>query len=164
MKKLMNKDDCYFVYDESNDIIFQSAIKQDVCEFLNRELICLDFEKPSCMQILQDLHQIPGKVFKGYWRMYFRDGNWNGRWFGSENGKLSDLEIYGLNNISQYISERWPNGCSFDMQDDVINNFDDCKIGEYRYYVKPMASNNYILMLDLRYKNEDYPVRIYVYE
>lgn len=163
MKKLELKNDCYFVYDESGDIIFQSALRKDLNNFLKNECMCLDFEN-ACLNKDDDLHNMPGKTFKGYWRMYFRNGFWDGRWFDADNGNMTDFQIAALNNIIKYIRERWPKGCSYTMQGDIEQNFIDCKLGDYRYFVKPMGLDNFIIMLDVEYGNEDYPVRIYVYE
>ena len=118
MKKLELENDCYFIYDESGDIIFQSALKKDLNNFLKNECICLDFEN-ACLRKDDNLHNMPGKTFKGYWRMYFRNGLWDGRWFNAGNGNMTDFQIAGLNNIIQYIGERWPKGCSYTMQGDI---------------------------------------------
>ena len=108
----------------------------------------------------EDLRNIEGKEFVGYWRMYFR-GGWAGRWM-LEGNKPDDIDCIGVDQIIDYICERFPKGCNWEMKDFMSKNF-SARGGKERYLVKPFLSEHYKVMIDTKYGNEDYPVRVYCY-
>lgn len=120
---------------------------------------------------LDDLHNVEGKEFVGYWRMYFNHG-YGGRWFNcngdtSINGRcakeLKDDEIEKLNEIINYITDRWKGGCDYFMIEDLVKKFEAVENNENRYILEYEGSDNHIIVIDTTYRNHDYPIRIYVY-
>ena len=67
----------------------------------------------------------------------------------------------GIDNIIRYLQEKYPHGCSFDMED-TMGKYPKWG-GSKRYLIKPKYSEFYRIMVDTTYGNEDYPVRIYLY-
>lgn len=60
---------------------------------------------------------------------------------------------YNLWNIS--------GGCNYSMRE-FLSQYPNCS--NDRYLLKPLMSEHYKIMIDTKYGNEDYPVRIYVYD
>lgn len=69
---------------------------------------------------------------------------------------------HGVDEIVDWLGERFPNGCNWEMED-YLKKFPNCGC-EHRYLLKPLMSEHYKVMFDTTYGNGDYPVRIYVYE
>lgn len=165
MDKLIQTQFCNIIYGEfkgnPNEELFRCAREDETClkNYINRERRVVGFEN----DYVEDLHNVPGKKLIGYWRMYFR-GGWNGRWM-LENGTPSEVDCIGVNNIIDWICENFKSGCSFYMQEYFEKNFKRWG-GETdtRYLIKPQFSEHYKIMVDTKYGNGDYPVRIYVYE
>ena len=101
--------------------------------------------------------------YLGYYRLYF-SGRWYGRWFDHEDQikKLDEIVCHGVDEIVDWLGERFPKGCNWEMED-YLKKFPNCGC-EHRYLLKPLMSEHYKVMFDTTYGNGDYPVRIYVYE
>lgn len=129
----------------------------------NRALVCpmesgVPFEND---EYTEDLRDVEGKTLIGYYRMYY-SGGWAGRWF-LENGKPSQLDCYGVQQIIDYIARTFTKGCDYYMCDWVDAHCAHWG-GEHRYLIRPFLSEYYKVMIDTTYGNGDYPVRIYVYK
>lgn len=157
-----------FVYDENNEMIFQCARELediDLVRFVNeyRMLVnTMETKLPFVDDDTKDLRNVEGKELIGYWRMYWRNGYWNGRWM-LEDGKPSEIDCIGVNKIIDWFCKNYPKGCNWIMKDDFQKNFKVWGSGE-RYLIKPFKSNIYKVMVDTTYGNGDYPVRVYVYK
>ena len=109
----------------------------------------------------EDLRKVSGKMMIGYWRMYFRDG-WAGRWMLEGDDKPTEVDCFGVNRIIDWLVQEFPDGCDYCMKSYFATNFN--KWGdEERYLITPSHQDHYKVMIDTKYGNGDYPVRIYVY-
>lgn len=107
-----------------------------------------------------DLRKVNNRELIGYYRMYFRDHSWYGRWM-LENGEPDRRDCYGVQQIIDWIVKEFPNGCSYKMKEYFHEHHR--QVSSNRYLVKPIYSDFYKVMIDTTYGNGDYPVRIYVY-
>lgn len=142
------------------EIIFQSGIRADLERFLKENLLCLDLE--NNLEVT-NLKERPNKKLIGYLRMYWRDGWWGCRWFSESEEKITELETYGLENVSRHIMSKWKNGCNFFMAEDVNKKYKQWGADGNRFLVQPIGNDNYLVMIDTTFGNHDYPIRIYVY-
>lgn len=135
---------------------------KDLNAFIDDNRYFLGFEPD---EETNDLRNVPDKEFIGYYRMYFR-GGWCGRWFPAKDDntdlQLSERDKIGISNIVKYISREYPKGCDWIMQEDTKEKYPTWGENE-RYLLKPVRSERYKILVDTRYGNGDYPIRIYVY-
>lgn len=142
-------------------IIFQCAKEledTDLRNYVNKERIFLDITPDLD---ITDLHNVPGKRFLGYYRMYFSNGMWYGRWLDVADG-VEEIDVIGIEQITEWIRKSFTGGCDYYMED-YLSNFPIWGT-ENRYLLKPLYSDVFKIMVDTTYGNGDYPVRIYVYE
>lgn len=163
---LTNGGGCYILRADSerfgkNEIIFQSPLESDLERFLKENRLVVDFADCGWDGTYDDLRAVKKKELLGYWRMYFR-GGWDGRWFPESDKDMTKFEIKGLDNIINYIANRWKKGCDYFMEDEVKSLYTEWG-GDSRYLVCPKGNDNYLVMIDTKYGNGDYPCRIYVY-
>lgn len=129
----------------------------DLRRYVNENRCLLGWEADETT----DLHKHQG--YLGYYRLYFRDNNWYGRWIEVvENDKLDRVSCHGVDEIIDWLREKFPKGCNWDMRA-WLEKYPTWG-SENRYLLKPLLSEHYKVMFDTTYWNEDYPVRIYVYE
>ncbi len=173
MDKLIQTKECSIVYGsfrgEDNQELFRCPRKLDNTDLRNyinktRSLVC-PFESvhPFVDDETEDLRNVEGKTLIGYWRMYFRNGFWDGRWMFEGNDRPSETDCAGLNFILDWIFKNFNKGCDYSMKAFCENNFQKWG-GDNRYLVRPFMSEYYKIMLDTTYGNGDYPVRIYTYK
>ena len=170
MDKLIQTEVCSIIYgkfrDEENEELFRCPRQNDdtdIARYINeyRSLVCpMDSDVPFVDDDTEDLRNVEGKTMIGYWRMYFRDGYWQGRWM-LEEGKPETIDCIGVDNILNWIYENFKKGCDYYMEDFFHKHFKEW--GRQRYLIKPFMSEHYKVMVDTKYGNGDYPVRIYVY-
>lgn len=55
----------------------------------------------------ENLHEREGKIFVGYYRLYFRSGWW-GRWFLEEGMKPTDRECEPIDRIVDMLKKKLP--------------------------------------------------------
>lgn len=127
----------------------------DLREYVNKNRIVLGWE-PDVGTV--SLHEHENYI--GYFRMYFRDGSWYGRWM--DYLHIDNIADYGVGKIIAWLKETFPNGCDYTMKK-YLENYPTWK-GENRYLLKPIMSDKYKVMFDTTYGNHDYPVRIYAYK
>ena len=128
---------------------------KDLHRYVNEHRDVLGFEDDDT----QDLREVEGRELIGYFRMYFRDG-WAGSWF-LENGQPDKIDCAGVQRIINWVCDTFQKGCDYKMADYFASNF---KVhGDRRYVVRPIYSDYYKVMVDTKYGNGDYPVRIYAY-
>lgn len=130
----------------------------DLRRYINENRCLLGWEVDN---ETEDLHEASG--YLGYYRLYFRDNNWYGRWMEiKDKEKLDRIACHGVDEIISWLREEFPRGCSWDMKE-WLEKYPTWG-SENRYLLKPFMSNHYKVMFDTKYGNGDYPVRIYVYE
>ncbi len=129
----------------------------DIPRFVNSTRSLIGFADDDT----KDTRKVPGKTMIGYFRMYFRDGNWYGRWFIESKTEPDKLDCLGVQKIVDHFTETFKKGCDASMKTYFEQNY--TMRAENRYFVKPLYSDIYKVMIDTTYGNEDYPVRIYVY-
>ena len=102
--------------------------------------------------------------YKCYVRYYFRYG-WYGRYLDDEN---LDKEFFDrvspiVNKIAEHIANRWENGCNYLMEDELKEIAYRCLNGRY---LMEYSEDNFFFMIEFytEFGNDDYPVRIYIYE
>lgn len=165
MKELIQTQKCSIVYGEfqgkENQELFRCPRELDSVDlknYINRERCMLGFESESDTSDLKASNN-----YLGYYRLYF-SGRWYGRWFDHEDQikKLDEIVCHGVDEIVDWLGERFPKGCNWEMED-YLKKFPNCGC-EHRYLLKPLMSEHYKVMFDTTYGNGDYPVRIYVYE
>lgn len=164
MDKLIQTDKFSIIYGEfkgePNQELFRCPRElddKDLGRYINEHGALVGFES-DCTE---DLRDVPGKELIGYYRMYYRNSRWYGRWM-PENGKLDNLDIAGVQKIINWIADTFTGGCDYYMKDYFANSFQTWG-GNHRYLIRPIKSVYYKVMIDTTYGNEDYPVRIYVY-
>lgn len=128
----------------------------------NRTLVCpMESDIPFENDVeTTDLRNVEGKTLICYYRMYYSDG-WAGRWM-LENGGPSRLDCFGVQQIIDWICNKFPNGCDYYMKDWCADRCVQWGVN-HRYLIRPFLSDFYKIMIDTTYGNGDYPVRIYVY-
>lgn len=146
--------------DEENQELFRCPRKLDnvdLKQYINSNRYLLGFETDR----IKDLHEVAG--YLGYYRLYFRDGTWHGRWMEIKDAdRLDSLVCYGVDQIIDFLKENFRGGCDYCMKY-WLSHYPTYG-EENRYLLKPLLSDHYKVMFDTRYGNEDYPCRIYVYE
>ena len=162
MNRLIQTETCSIVYGtfhgEPNQELFRCPRElddTDLRQYVNENRCLLGFEPDTGTEDLR-----APENFLGYYRMYFRNG-WYGRWM-YESDKLDQIACHGVNEIIKWLQETFPNGCNHKMKE-FLSGYPvwDSK---HRYLLKPILSNHYKILFDITYGNNDYPVRIYVYE
>lgn len=128
----------------------------DLPDYVNEHRCMLGFEADEKTTDLR-----ASDKYCGYFRMYFCDNRWFGRWM-EINDKIDAFSRHGVFEIMEWIREIFPKGCEWSMIE-YLKQFPEwgCK---NRYLLRPLYSDHYLVMVDTTYWNEDYPVRIYVYE
>ncbi len=138
----------------------------DLKEYINRNRALVapneDRKIPYIDDDTEDLRNVEGKEMIAYWRMYFRDGCWAGRWM-VEHKAPDNVERAGAHVIEKWFWENFPKGCNWKMENFFIQNEFKPRGDGKRYLIKPYLSEYYKVMVDTTYGNGDYPVRIYVY-
>lgn len=148
---------------------------KDLRRFMNsnRLLICPmreggNADNPFVDDESKDLRAVEGLDMIGYWRMYFDGSRWQGRWllegeFSKEGIKEKPdwYDCEGVNRIIDWIYNKFEKGNDFYMKEYCGEHFTE--ISENRYLIRPYLSENYKIMIDTKYGNNDYPVRIYTY-
>lgn len=170
-EQLIQTEQYAFVYGDfkgkPNQRLFQcprGLEDKDLYRYINehRSLVCpMGIKIPFVDDDTDDLRKVEGKDMIAYWRMYWRNGYWDGRWMG-EKGNPTKIECAGVNKILDWIFKEFPNGCDWYMQDFFKSNFKGY-CGDKRFCIKPFMSEWYKILVDTTYGNGDYPVRIYVY-
>lgn len=168
MSKL-TKNDAYCVvygeYDEEKDKeLFRcprEAEETNLREYVNSSRDFLGLEQEESIEYIKEMKEKTG--YQGYFRMYFRNGTWYGSWFETSQN-ISNLSIKGVSRIVRFLQEKFPCGCNSTMQEYLKENFSPWGASDTRYLLKPLYSDHYRIMFDTLYGNEDYPVRIYVFE
>lgn len=172
MDKLIQTKECSIIYGifKGGDIqeLFRCPRQLDDVDLKgyineNRSLVC-PFESvyPFVDDDTDNLRDVEGKVLIGYWRMYFRNGFWDGRWMLEGNEKPAEIDCAGLNLILDWIFSNFNKGCDYLMKSFFEDNFKNWG-GNNRYLIRPFMSEYYKIMVDTTYGNGDYPVRVYVY-
>ncbi len=163
-KTLIQTQMCSIVYgnfqEEKNQELFRcprATEHVDLRRYVNENYCLLGIENNN---ETKNLHEIPGYI--GYYRMYFRDFHWHGRWM-EYNGDIDKLICLGIDEIIDWICEKFPRGCDWDMKE-FLSDFPNWGTDNNRYLLKPIYSDRYKIMIDTTYGNGDYPIRIYVYE
>ena len=166
MSDLIQTEKCSIIYGtfrgQENQELFRCPREldnTDLRRYVNENRCFLGFEDDDT----PDLRNVEGKVMIGYWRMYFRDGRWYGRWmieWGNVN--VNTRDCVGIDEIANWFMDNFDKGCDYFMEDYFYENFKHWG-GNKRYLVKPKYSDYYKVMVDTTYGNGDYPVRIYVY-
>ena len=174
MEKLIQTSEASIIYGdfkgEPNQELFRCPRELDNVDlprYINesRTLVCpMESDVPFENDVeTTDLRNIEGKTLIGYYRMYYRNGwGWDGRWM-LENGKPSRLDCFGVQQIIDWICEKFDKGCDYYMKDWCAERYVQWG-GEHRYLIRPFLSEYYKVMIDTTYGNGDYPVRIYVYK
>ena len=130
-------------------------------EYVNSSRDFLGLEQEESIEYIKEMKEKTG--YQGYFRMYFRFGRWYGSWFETSQN-VSNLSIKGVSRIVRFLQDKFPCGCNSTMQEYLEENFSPWGASDTRYLLKPVYSDHYRIMFDTFYGNEDYPVRIYVFE
>jgi len=144
---------------KENQELFRCAREleeQDLRNYVNEERIFLGFEN----DYVEDLRKVNGQNFLGYYRMYFSNGSWYGRWLDCVKD-LAQFDVLGIQDVVEWINQTFDGGCDYFMKD-YLKQFKKWD-GKNRYLLKPIMSDRFKIMIDTTYGNDDYPVRIYVY-
>ena len=164
MDKLIQTSKCSIIYGtfrgKENQELFRCPRELDdvdLARYINENRALIGFENDDT----EDLRNVSGKELIGYWRMYYR-GGWALRWFGESEVRPSDIDCAGADKIIEWLNTTFKDGCSFYMKDYFANNYTNWGQAE-RYLIRPMKRDYYKVMIDTKYGNHDYPVRIYVY-
>lgn len=162
MKTLIQTKKCSIVYGtfqgKENQELFRCPRELDHIDlksYINKNRCVLGFETDN---ETEDLREASG--YLGYYRLYF-SGGWSGRWMEC-NEKVDQLDCVGIDEIINWLREKFPKGCTWEMKE-YLKSFSDWG-SENRYLLKPLMSDHYKVMFDTTYGNGDYPVRIYIYE
>lgn len=129
----------------------------DLPRYVNENRCLLGFEADTETEDLRESDR-----YFGYFRMYFRSGTWQGKWM-EANGEIEDIVCHGIDEIIKWLSDNFPHGCNWEMDEHFKENYPTWGI-EDRYLIFPIMSEHYKVLVNTRYGNGDYPVRIYVYE
>ena len=169
MDTLIQTSKCSIIYGtfrgEENQELFRCPRELDDVDlhrYINENRTLVGFERDNTKK----LREVPGKELIGYWRMYY-SGGWCGRWLFEGNPfhskELTRLDCKGVDEIINWFTENYPNGCNFIMEEDMEKQFGNWGC-ENRHLIKPKYSDYYKVSIDTTYGNNDYPVRIYVYK
>ena len=174
MDKLIQTEKCSIIYGNYKarpDWPYQELFRcpreldsTDLKRYVEENRCLLGFENDDT----KDLRNVDGMELLDYWRMYFRSG-WNGRWIGTTWGsydetKITELDCHGVQEIIDWITDNFPHGCNWEMEDYMAENFKPTSNDGKRYFIKPLYSDLYKVLIDTTYGNDDYPIRIYVYK
>ncbi len=171
MDKLIQTKDSSIIYGEfkgeKNEELFRCPRELDELDLAryineNRALVApTDSDHPFVDDDTEDLREVAGKKLVGYWRMYFRSG-WAGRWLLEGDERPTAQDCAGVNKIIDWFCETFKKGCDWEMEEYFRSHFQTWG-EEERYLIRPFMSDIYKIMVDTRYGNGDYPVRVYVY-
>ena len=161
--KLIQTEKCAIVYGtfqgKENQELFRcprELEEVDLRSYVNRERIFLGIEN----DYVEELRNIKGKEFLGYYRMYSDGNGWFGRWLDVKDG-TENIDVAGIEDITNWLRTEFPNGCDYVMKD-YLTRFPNWG-SDNRYLLKPIMSDRFKICIDTTYGNGDYPVRIYVY-
>lgn len=163
MDKLIQTEKCSVIYGDfqgkPNQELFRCARELDnidLRKYVNENRCLLGWKPDTETKALKEVSN-----YLGYYRMYFRNGAWYGRWMEC-NEKVDQIVCHGIDEIIKWLRETFPRGCNFVMKEylEKYPTWGD----ENRYLLQPIYSDKYRVMFDTTYGNGDYPVRIYVYE
>ena len=162
MEQLIQTEKCSIIYGDfrgkKNQELFRCPRQLDSVDlknYVNEKRCLLGFEADTETKDVRESDK-----YLGYYRLYFQ-GAWYGRWM-EESPKIDLLSCHGVDKIINWLRERFPKGCSYDMKDYLAQY--PVWGNENRYLLKPIMSDHYKVMFDTTYGNSDYPVRIYVYD
>lgn len=180
MDKLIQTSEANIIYGEfrgeNNQELIRSPLMKDIENFINKErrlVVPFKMNNPFVDQdtteyIEDNLHKREGYIYKGYFRMYWRYG-WYGRWFdnnfdslSSSKVEITQLDILGVERIVDWFCENFPKGCNWEM--DLFFSENYTEEDKNVFYIQPYLSDIYRIAVNTTYGNEDYPVRIYVFE
>ena len=134
------------------------SCEDDLVSYINNHRELVGFEDDET----EDLRKVPDMEMISYYRLYFRDGNWYGRWMDESSVKPDIVDCHGVDLIVNWLKSEFPRGCDYYMADFFTKNYKGC-CGDKRFLIRPKYSKYYKVMVDTTYGNGDYPVRIYVY-
>ena len=161
--KLIQTEKCAIVYGtfkgKENQELFRCPRELedvDLRNYVNRERVFLGIENDD----VSDLRNVDGKKFLGYYRLYFSNGSWYGRWLDTVND-LEQFDIVGIQDVVDWIHATFTGGCDYHMKE-YLKQFENWG-SENRYLLKPFMSDKFKISIDTTYGNSDYPIRIYVY-
>lgn len=167
MKTLIQTGICSIVYGElhgkPNQELFRCTRQLDDIDlrrYINEQRCVLGMEPDEEVKNLEDLKT--NAAYLGYYRMYFRNGSWNGRWMESDK-RINQTVCHGVDEIINWLTNEFPKGCNWTMEN-YLAKFPLWNDSHNRYLLKPFMSSHYKIMFDTTYGNQDYPVRIYVFE
>lgn len=115
--------------------------------------------------IVEEWNKImPG--YCGYMRMYYRSKCWYPNWFQEE--KTTDLfseDAYeAANSVCRELAESWPDGCNYQMRKEVkAYNAEISGSNGIHLLESDTEDFRYLICIDTRYGNADYPVRVHTY-
>lgn len=136
----------------------RSLDNTDLRRYVNEYRCVLGMEATNVKNSLKE-----EKGYCGYFRMYYRNGSWNGRWMEATDG-VHRITIAGVQEVINWFVEQFPGGCDYCMRD-YLKAFPTWNpFIEQRYLLAPLYSDRYKVMIDTTFGNGDYPVRIYCYE
>lgn len=163
MNRLVQDDKYSVVYGtfrgESNQELFRCPRELDDVDlknYVNTNRCMLGFETDNMIESLKD-----SPNYIGYYRLYFRDNNWYGRWM-EENEDCDKIVCHGVDEIIEWLKANFTHGCDWEMEE-YLRQFPIWGCA-HRYVLKPKYSDKYKVLFDTTYGNGDYPVRIYVYK
>ena len=162
--KLIQTYECSIIYGtfrgKENQELFRCPRELDNVDlrnYVNKERCFLGVENDNT----EDLRNVDGKEFLGYYRMYFTGGSWAGKWLVTKEG-VTDLDVSGIQDITSWIRKQFPQGCDFFMKDYLQDKYPIWG-SDNRFLLKPIMSEYFKIMIDTTYGNHDYPIRIYCY-
>ena len=163
MNRLVQDDKDSVVYGtfrgESNQELFRCPRELDDVDlknYVNTNRCMLGFETDNMIESLKD-----SPNYIGYYRLYFRDNNWYGRWM-EENEDCDQIACHGVDEIIEWLKANFTHGCDWEMEE-YLRQFPIWGYA-HRYVLKPKYSDKYKVLFDTTYGNGDYPVRIYIYK
>lgn len=168
MNKLIQTEICSIIYGDfkgkSNQELFRCPRELDNTDlrmYVNEHRCFLGWEADTETTDLTDVKE--SEKYIGYYRMYFTEGVWFGRWMEYKDAeKLDVIACHGVDEIIEWLGENFPRGCDFTMRE-YLEKYPTWG-SEKRYLLKPIYSDKYKVMFDTTYGNGDYPIRIYVCE
>lgn len=131
---------------------------KDLRSYINDNRALVGFEEATGVENVNDMKR--NGDYLGYYRLYFRKG-WYGAWM-EYSADLGNADCAGVEKICEWLSARFPDGCSRGMSEWLSLCFSQWD-GKNRFLLKPLYSDHYKVLFDTTYGNGDYPVRIYVF-
>lgn len=163
--KLIQTSECSIIYGtfrgKENQELFRCPRELDDVDlrnYVNKERCFLGIENDNT----EDLRNVEGSEFIGYFRMYYTGSSWAGKWLDTKDG-ITDLDVVGIQDITNWIREQFPQGCDFFMKDYLQDKYPTWG-SDNRFLMRPIMSEHFKIMIDTTYGNHDYPVRIYCYK